>query len=106
MKQLEAFRRNPTLDICGTYIGEFDGDPASARLRKLPVEHQIVDVAKWQSSRPSIGYVQKQAILDIGGYPDIGKPQDYLLWVKAIIEGCELVNIPEQLLCFGREKRI
>ncbi len=101
-KQLEAFRRNPTLDICGTYIGEFDGDPASARLRKLPVEHQsIVDVAKWRNplAHPSVMF-KKQAILDIGGYPDIGKAQDYLLWVKAIIEGCELVNIPEQLLLF------
>lgn len=101
-KQLEAFRDNPELDICGTYIGEFDGDPASARLRKLPVEHQsIVAAAKWRNplAHPSVMF-KKQAILDIGGYPDIGKAQDYILWVKAITEGCELVNIPEQLLLF------
>ena len=105
-RQLAAFQDNQALDICGSYISEFDYDPSIAKLRKLPESHRsILAFAKWRNplAHPSVMF-RKQAILDIGGYPAIGKAQDYLLWVTAIVSGYELANLSEPLLLFRSGK--
>lgn len=105
-RQLVAFCDNQALDICGTYISEFDGDPSIAKLRKLPESHSsILAFAKWRNplAHSSVMF-RKQVILDIGGYPAVGKVQDYLLWVTAIVNGYKLANLSEPLLLFRSGK--
>lgn len=101
-KQLSVFQKNPMIDICGSWIGEFDNNPEQMVLRQLPQENEkIIAYAKWRNplAHPSVMY-RKQSILDVGGYPSVDKAQDYLLWVMGILKGYELFNIPEPLLLF------
>jgi len=98
-KQLEFMKRNPNIDASSGYIEEFDASGEIVSTRKLPVLPSDVKVfAKQRSplSHPATIF-RKQAVLSVGGYPDL-YPEDYLLWVKMIINGSDLANIPEVLL--------
>jgi glycosyltransferase involved in cell wall biosynthesis len=98
-KQLEFMRRNPNIDASSGFIEEFDATGEIVSTRKLPVLPSDVKVfAKQRSplSHPATIF-RKQAVLSVGGYPEL-YPEDYLLWVKMIINGSDLANIPEVLL--------
>lgn len=99
LKQLEFMKRNPNIDASSGFIEEFDATGEIVSTRKLPLLPSDVKVfAKKRSplSHPATIF-RKQAVLSVGGYPDL-YPEDYLLWVKMIINGSDLANIPEVLL--------
>lgn len=102
IKQMRFLTQSPDVDICGAWIGEFQFDIGSVKIRKLPISHaEIVKYAKLRNpiAHPSVIF-KTQLILDIGGYADVDKAQDYLLWCSAITRGYKLSNIPETLLYF------
>lgn len=101
-KQMRFLAQSPNVDICGAWIGEFQFDVESVKIRKLPISHaDIVEYAKLRNpiAHPSVIF-KTQSISDIGGYADVDKAQDYLLWCNAITQGYKLSNIPETLLYF------
>ncbi|EAT13144.1 glycosyltransferase [Bermanella marisrubri] len=98
-KQLDFMEQNPNIDASSGYIDEFDASGKVVSTRKLPILPGDVKIfAKKRSplSHPATIF-RKQAVLSVGGYPEL-YPEDYLLWVKMIINGSNLANIPEVLL--------
>ena len=105
-EQISFMLAHSDCQICGTWIGEFENDKADFRLRKLPTSHEaIVKYAKFRNpiAHPSVMFAVN-AIKEIGGYPEIPKAQDYLLWVTAIMAGLKCANLPVLHLYFRSDK--
>lgn len=100
-KQINFFLKNPNIDICSSWIEEFDGTPENIlAIKKLPELHN--EIAKYAKHRcpinhPTVMY-KKEAVLKAGGYS--GFPEDYCLWVKMLMNGAKFYNIQESLLYF------
>ena len=102
-KQLARFRDNPQLDIVGTYISEFEDDPAHIRaIREVPVDHrEIVSFARRRLpfNHPSVMY-KKSAVIRCGGYGQARRKEDLHLFLSMLNSGCIAENIPESLLYY------
>lgn len=100
-KQLKEFLRDEELDICGSYIDEFDNDPSHI------VSHRIVpcdndSIIKYQKHRDAFNHMtvmyKKETVLKAGNYQDCLLMEDSLLWAKMIMTGAKSLNIPEPLV--------
>lgn len=102
-KQLEAFRRNNKLSICGTNIDEFSKDVENIiGHREVPQNNK--DIYKFSKRRsafnhPTVMY-KKSIVLKFGGYNNLRRNQDVDLFGRMIFGGCEAYNIQESLLWF------
>ena len=99
-KQLESFSNND-IDICGTWINEFeDMEGVTEAVRKLPELHQ--DIVKFLKSRSPMNHVsimfKKTEILRVGGYQKMMWLEDYYLFVRLIQSGAKFYNIQESLV--------
>ena len=99
-KQLESFSNND-IDICGTWINEFeDMEGVTEAVRKLPELHQ--DIVKFLKSRSPMNHVsimfKKTEILRVGGYQKMMWIEDYYLFVRLIQSGARFYNIQESLV--------
>ncbi len=99
-KQLAIFQ-NKDVDICGSWISEFELDENGiVSYRKVPEYHsELIKFAKKRNplNHPSVMY-KKSAVQDAGGYKDIPGFEDYYLWVRMIQKGTRLYNIQEDLV--------
>lgn len=102
-KQLGKFVEYPELDVCGSWIDEFEEDISQVlSVRKLPKEHEnIVQYAKKRCpiNHPVVMF-RKSAILAAGGYQHFPLFEDYYLWVRMMMNGAKFYNIQESLLFF------
>lgn len=100
-KQLEVIKLYPEFSFIGTLTAEFrDNINKIITYRKLPEKHQ--DILKYAKQRcplnhPTVMY-KKEAVLDLGGYNEF--PEDYHLWVRALMRGYKFYNIQMPLLYF------
>lgn len=100
-RQLAVFCQHPELDICSSWIEEFEGDTKNIiAIKKVPQDHE--DIVRYAHRRcpvnhPTVMY-RKYSVLAVGGYE--GFPEDYCLWVKMILNGCRFYNIQDSLLYF------
>lgn len=104
-RQVNFMSENPWVSASSSFIEEFDGSGKIISIRKLPFSSEAVSsFAKQRSplSHPAVIF-KKSAVLEVGGYPEI-YPEDYLLWVKMIMNGCKLANIPEVLLSMRTDR--
>lgn len=100
-KQMSFAQANPDVDCFGTYISEFTDSPAEAlRQRIVPLDHQgIVKMAKTRSPMNHVSVcIKRSALLACKGYAEVKLLEDYYLWLKMIVSGCTLANIPEALV--------
>ena len=100
-KQLSVFKRNPKLDICGSYISEFEGNPQNiVSQRRVPINEK--QIRKYQKRRDAFNHMsvmyKKKAVLDAGNYQDCPLMEDSLLWVHMLQNKARCVNIPEPLV--------
>lgn len=99
-RQIEVFKQCD-VDICGSWIGEFDKDENNiVSYRKTPQTHEkIVSFAKKRNpiNHPSVMY-KKSMVNNSGGYNKMAGFQDYYLWCRMILEGAKFYNIPEPLV--------
>ena len=101
-KQLSVFKQEKDLDILGAFIEEFDEDTKKiVSVRKVPLEED--DIKKYIKTRNPINQVtvmfKKECILKIGGYPsNMRVGEDYLLWVRAIVNNLKLKNLSDVLV--------
>lgn len=104
-KQLQIFKEHPEIDVCSSWIEEFDENINNIlSIKKLPEHHQeIVHYAKYRCpvNHPVVMY-KKDAVLKVGGYE--GFPEDYRLWIKMLLNGSRFHNIQESLLYFRFSK--
>ena len=106
VKQLEIFA-NKDIDICGSWVGEFEEDQKKiVSIRKVPENHdEIVKFAKWRSpmNHPSVMF-RKKSVLDIGGYRAVEGFEDYDLWMRMLLAGYRFYNYPDILVNMHSDK--
>lgn len=100
-KQIELFLNDPALDICGTWIEEFEGDMENiVSRRKVPVEEQ--SIREYQKRRDAFNHMtvmyKKQSVLGAGNYKPIPLMEDTVLWVHMLQNNAHCANIPEYLV--------
>lgn len=100
-KQLSFFAEHPEVDICGSFIAEFEGTKNNVvAVRKVPTRHDSIVV--YQKTRSAFNHVsvmfKRNKVLKAGNYENAPLMEDDLLWVKMIKEGAQCANIPESLV--------
>lgn len=100
-KQIEIIEKYSELSFISSSIAEFANSPKEiVSYRNLPEFHEeIYNYAKTRCplNHPAVMY-RKQAVLDCGGYREF--PEDYHLWIRALMKGYKFYNIQEPLLYF------
>jgi glycosyltransferase involved in cell wall biosynthesis len=102
-KQIAVFEQNPGIDICSSWIDEFENSPDTiTAVRKLPETHnELKQYAKRRCplNHPAVVY-KKSKVIECGGYEQIGFLDDYLLWMKMLANNSIFYNIQESLLFY------
>ncbi len=100
-RQLGYLQENPSVDIIGGYLEEFQSSPDDpVARREVPTDHDaIVKRAKFRSPM-NHGTVmfRREAVLRAGNYRATDPMEDYDLWVRMLLSGATFGNIPEILL--------
>lgn len=100
-EQLKAFEQNPELDICSAQIREFDSKTGEEiAVKSVPLLHD--DIIKFSKRRnpfnnPVLAYKKSKA-LEIGGYSDLKRCEDYDFVMRMLMSGAKAGNIDEILL--------
>lgn len=100
-KQINMFRHNPDLDICGSHIKEFDSTPDKVlSLRRVPLDDRAIK--QYQKRRDSLNHVtvmfKKEAVLKAGNYRHALLMEDSLLWVNMMKNDAVCANIDDYLV--------
>lgn len=100
-KQLALFDKYPDLDICGSYIKEFDTSVDNViAVRKVPLSQP--EIEKYQKTRSAFNHVtvmfKKNAVLEAGNYEDCPLMEDDMLWVRMLLNNAQGMNIDESLV--------
>lgn len=99
-KQLKIFE-NSDIDICSSWVSEFDDNEKEiVSYRKLPEHHdEIVAYARMRNAinHPAVIY-KKSVVQNAGGYKKMMWFEDYYLWVRMILKGAKFYNIQEPLI--------
>ncbi|BBG84330.1 glycosyl transferase [Aeromonas caviae] len=96
--QIDEFKRNPNLSLCGGYIREYDfscQDRSPCSIRTVPIKHQDICSAigiKSPFNNVTVMFRKSSYILS-GGYPAMRSSEDYYLWGSFISSGLEVMNI-------------
>jgi glycosyltransferase involved in cell wall biosynthesis len=99
--QYLAFQQDPTLDVVGTSIIEFDETVADAKtVRILPLGGP--ELRLWAKRRSPTNHAavmyKKQSVIAAGNYQDFLWNEDYHLWARMLLNGSVFKNLPEILL--------
>jgi glycosyltransferase involved in cell wall biosynthesis len=98
--QIAYLEDHPSVDVVGGYVAEFDTDPECPdTIRKVPLgPDELESKARFRCplNQPTV-MARKQALLDAGGYRDIEIMEDYDLWVRVLLNGGTIANIPKVL---------
>lgn len=102
-KQVSFMQSHPEIDVCGSWLQEFEGDLSNKLdVKKVPVSHK--EISEYIKSRnplnhPSVIF-RKNAVLKTGGYKPFPLFEDYYLWARMMVSDCKFANIPECLVNF------
>jgi glycosyltransferase involved in cell wall biosynthesis len=106
-KQMCFLIDNPDIDVVTCWNGQFDTDPADVRfVIKSPATHEELSrVARFKDpiSHPACIY-RRSAVLAVGGYPELGTLEDWLLWARMMQNGSRFACLQEVLYKFRRDE--
>lgn len=99
--QYLAFQQEPSLDVVGTSIIEFDDTIADAKtIRKLPLGGD--ELRRWAKRRSPTNHAsvmyKKKSVIAAGNYQDFLWNEDYHLWARMLLKGFVFKNLPDVLL--------
>ncbi len=102
-KQISFMDNNPDIDICSTWLQEFEGDISNKKsVKTVPEKHN--DISNYIKNRNPINHpsvvFRKKAVIDAGGYVPFPLFEDYYLWARMMVKGSRFANIPECLVNF------
>jgi len=101
MKQIDFMVSNNDVDILGSYCEDVTESGDSIRVRKVPVEHDIILKSIWSCPfiHPSVVF-RKSKVIEIGSYSENAphRQDDYELWIRAAFAGLKFSNIPSVLI--------
>ncbi len=100
-KQLEVFEKNPTIDVCGSHMLEFEGDVNNiVTKRRVPLTDS--EIKEYQKRRDGLNHVtvmfKKSSVLKAGNYQHCPLMEDTLLWVNMFKHGATAMNIDDYLV--------
>lgn len=100
-KQLFEFRNDPSLDICGSHIEEFEGSIENVVAeRRVPLDDAAIK--RYQRRRDAFNHMtvmyKRSAVLRAGNYQPCPLMEDTLLWVNMILSGAKCKNIDDSLV--------
>ncbi|MCR9389653.1 glycosyltransferase [Vibrio alginolyticus] len=100
-KQVKQFLSNPKLDICGSYIKEFDESPNKPlSKRHTPLDHDSIKkscIFINPFNHMTVMY-RKTAVENAGGYLHMPWMEDWYLWLRMLANDCNAINLPEYLV--------
>lgn len=100
-KQVRFLTENPDVDICGTYIEEFDSDTGEfVAVKKTPISHdEIFDYSKRRNPFNNQTIMMKRSFAKkINGYKNLKRCEDYEFVCRMLMNGAKGWNIPEVLV--------
>ena len=97
-KQLAYLDAHPECDIVGGQMTEFIDSPDNiVGRREVPLTNE--EIYEFMKSRCALNHVtvmfHKEAVLKAGNYQDWFWNEDYYLWVRMMMAGCNFANIPD-----------
>ena len=100
-KQMREFLQDSTLDVCGSWVAEFEKSPSNiVAIRKTPLTD--CEIKRYQKRRDAFNHMsvmyKKSAVLRAGNYKDAPLMEDTLLWVYMIRSGAKCKNLDECLV--------
>lgn len=100
-KQLQEFAKDPTIDICGSHILEFEGNKDNiVAQRRVPLVDK--DIREFQKRRDGFNHVsvmlKKKSVLAAGNYQSCLLMEDTLLWANMFMNGAKGMNIDDFLV--------
>lgn len=108
-QQLDAFNRNFKLHIVSGSVAEFsDYSGKTTSIKRLPMNsEEIKSYAKFRCpfNHPCVMY-KKEAVIKAGNYQSDSMLEDYDLWVRMLMNGCNGFNISEILLNMRAGKKM
>ncbi|QUW18568.1 glycosyltransferase [Agrococcus sp. Marseille-Q4369] len=100
--QMAALREGG-IDVIGSAVSEFDGDPTNVvGMRSLPLDHHaIVRYARMNNpiNHPSV-VMRREHLVAVGGYRSVPFMEDYDLFARLLAHGSVFRNLAEPLLLF------
>lgn len=100
-KQFKEFNNDDELDICGSYIDEFEKNQKNiVAMRKVPLIDS--EIKKYQKKRDAFNHMtvmyKKSAVLKAGNYQHCPLMEDTLLWANMLQNGAKCKNIGDSLV--------
>lgn len=100
-KQIQEFKNDEQLDICGSHIKEFYNSVNEIKaIRKVPLSDN--EIKNYQKRRDGFNHVtvmfKKSVVLGAGNYQHALLMEDSLLWVNMIMYGAKCMNIDDYLV--------
>lgn len=100
-KQKSFLQENLDVDIVGGQITEFiDVESNIVGLRNVPLLSADINVyikARCPFNHMTVMF-RKDKILSVGNYIDWHYNEDYYLWIRLFLAGCQFANLPEVLV--------
>lgn len=100
--QTEYMQEHEDVSVLGGVIREFEDDESvTLDKRVAPTEHEAI--VERMKTRNAVNHMtvmfRKSDVLDVGGYSeDIGKLEDYKLWIDLILAGKRFCNLDATLV--------
>lgn len=94
-QQIKIFEYNQEIDIVGGDIAEFINSPSEpVAYRRVPKTND--DILEYMKTRCALNHVsvmfKKSSIISAGGYKDCFWNEDYYLWIRMWLKGCNFAN--------------
>lgn len=99
---LQRLAEDPRLDVVGSFIAEFDADPARPHAeRRVPLVHP--EIARRMRTRCVMNHVscllRRQKVIEAGGYAGgSGFAEDWWLWARMLSHGARFCNVDRVLI--------
>ncbi|WP_153552724.1 glycosyltransferase [Halomicrobium sp. LC1Hm] len=99
-RQLAFLSENQSVDVVGSYTEEFTTTPDDSHTcREVPTAPSTVEIfarSRTPVHQTSVMF-RRQAVLDVGNYSAMARMEDYDLWVRMLVAGKSIANIPDVL---------
>ncbi|RQW18724.1 glycosyltransferase [Bacillus sp. C1-1] len=101
-KQLNFIKKNPDIDVLGSFVIDVDRYGQEIELRKVPISHEKIANLIWTCPfiHPTV-MLKRESVIKAGSYnKDLKRRQDYDLWFRCHAFGLRFANIDEPLLYY------
>ncbi len=100
-RQKSFLQRHDDIDVVGSWIEEFEDDKDNVYARRETPESPE-SVREFARHRNPLNHMtvmfRKTPVMQVGGYRPLPGLEDYFLWVRMMLSGSRIANIPKPLV--------